>query len=494
MVSTNCERRVVEDIVNMHDNKVSAWRGIQMYLMFIANALSISSNIIGNSFLNTAGFVTLNIVGNKLEQAAYGIAISYYSMFSSSLITSSLDKYGIDLSHEFGKGNFGGMKQVTTKSILSLILVLGSFTMPLLLFSHSVLLSVGIREDIALLASSAIRLLMVLAVLQMTNETIKTFCISQGHEKVFAVPEYINISLSIVFLYYLVCVRKMSIKGWIYSRITNEVVNLVILSSVMYLRTDKRSRGVASVKEVWGGLGAYFCDTLKFIMGSYTEYLAFEVTTYFVALTKDPAQIAAYTGLINVSVICYCVGISFALICRTRVSILAGMGRQDVAISFFRTYYWFTVFIGCCLGAVGYLYRDSISGVYASSDREMRETFKKLLTIFCVFMPAECSLMTATITMKSIGKIKLLVALNVVILLVCNTVGCGFLYWYDRTTCIYYFISIMSVLLLLNIVCRVLCGLRNNWYDEAIPVSPDHLESSINDREVICDGDTEDVQ
>ena len=457
------ENRVVSEIIEIQSTP-SLFGKLRMFTGLVGKSFSISSSFFGNALLFTMGFITLNLVGKSLHQAAFGLCVSYYNMFVSALMLSSLDKYGIDLSVSYGSGCYQEMKAVTSKGAITMAGIFLSISLPLMLKSEDILLFAGISDEVAQETSRGITLLIGIGFLQVTAEMIKTFCIAQGHESVFALPGYINTGLSLVSIYYLVVVKDYKFDGWLFSKYINEIINLVTSVVVLFCYTEKECRGFAGCAETARGFKKYFCETFKFLMGSYAEYLAYEITTYFVALTHDNAQIAAYTCIYNVTALVYCIGISMGFVCRTRISILLGMGRPLVAKAFFKSFYRFTAFFGLLLCSASLLLRERIADLYSSNDPEQRECFLMLLTTYSLFMPSETSLMTASISMKTIGKVRLLLILNLLVLLGLNSAGTIMIYQTIREV-EYYFLCIQVSILMLNVSAFIGCSF-SDWTPE----------------------------
>ena len=443
------EYTVVDEIISLEEVP-NFCQKLFMLLKFGGSALSISSSIFGNVLLYTAGFVTLNLVDEGVEQAAFGICASYLNMFVTAIMLSSLDKYGIDLSVFFGNKQYDKMRTITSKAILTISSIMIFFSFPMMYFSRPILIKIGIKENVAEISSNAIIHLIGMAVIKITAEMVKTFCIAQGHESVFAVPGYLNTISTLYMIYYLVVTHQMKILGWIYSKYANELVNLLIAVVVMYCKTERASRGLNSWMKTKRRFCRYYFETIKYMMGSYTEYLAYEITTYFVALTEDIDQVAAYSCIYNVNEFIYCLGISLALVCRTRASILIGMDRQETGKQFFREFYRFAVFVGVLMGIATYFLRSYIADIYASNDPEQKEILMNLLTMFCIFMPSEAALMTSTITMKTIGKVKVLLLLNCILLIGLNSGGATFIHK-TKPHVQNYLLCIICANLLLNI-------------------------------------------
>jgi len=297
-----------------------------LYFKLMLPTLSIASGILGNCFVSTAGYVYINLSKDKLQQASFGITISYYLIFCAALALSVTDKFGIQLGVAFGDGKYEKMKKITFQSILSVGLLYMSFCYPMLCFSERILLSIGIAEENALLCGEALRLMIGMVTIQLTADMVKTFCISQGQESAFALPNFMNLLVCFSTMYNFMVKLDLKIRGWVYAKYIYELINLLVNISVLYCRTLKETRGISSWSEMTQGFWPFIFDTIRYSLESYSEYIGYE-TTYFVALLRDQDQMAAYSSVYNITGIIYCLGLSLAQVCRTRLNILIGLKR-----------------------------------------------------------------------------------------------------------------------------------------------------------------------
>src|SRR3990167_5626587 len=88
--------------------------------------------------------------------------------------------------------------------------------------------------------------------------------------------------------------------------------------------TEPLTWGTAPWNEIQKGLGTYFVESFKYALGSYSEQLGVLISNYFVILTHDENQIAAFTIIETLSAPIYELGEAFSAVMRTRMNILIG--------------------------------------------------------------------------------------------------------------------------------------------------------------------------
>ena len=102
-------------------------------------------------------------------------------------------------------------------------------------------------------------------------------------------------SVIAILLNYILIVRyDYGVLGWVYSRTLCSTGELLFVLCIFYFKTDEGSRGVVTIPQAIDGFKPFFIDSVKFTLGSYTEYLRFEIAGFFVLLYGDNNQSAAY--------------------------------------------------------------------------------------------------------------------------------------------------------------------------------------------------------
>lgn len=361
-------------------------------------------SVVGGTLLGCAGYFYLNLLGNPLYQASFGLGNSYMLVFFQAVLMSSLDRVGIQLSVAYGEKNYKLCKKYFAQGAISVAILFIFFTTPLFIYSYDLLAWLGIAEENSYVIGQMCKHLFPPIIIQTVGEILKTMCMSQGHEKIFGMVSVISAPLAMILGYFLVVKCEMYINGWIWAKGIYETVGLIAAIWVYTQRVHPETRGWP--EESWvDGFLKFFWETLKFTFSTYSEYMGFEVTSYFVAITHDNNAIAAYSAIISVAALVFTTGMAFAFIARTRINLLIGMGRGQTAKNF-----WIFFEVSCVVFSSFYMILcffipDYIAKIFADSSPEMKNIFVQLLFIYGIVMPSEVSCLTSVVAVKSVGKI-----------------------------------------------------------------------------------------
>ena len=410
--------------------------------------------------IDTSGFVFLNHIKDKDSQTLFGVYDTYYIVFNVCLMGSLVDKFSIDMSKAFGDKDYERVKKIFTQSGIVCLLLMILFTLPSVLFAKSVLMFIGVEEEKAGPVQDIAILALPMILINMVGEYIKSFCLSQGHEKILGYTSLVSMVLTVVANYYVLVNRRMGIAGWILTKTANEVISLFV-TILVYFRTVPESRGLASVKEACEGFWSFFCEALKFMFSIYPECLGFELTMYFILLKRDDNQTAAYNCIVNITGIIFCFGIAFSIICRTRINILIGMKRKIAAKNFFIFFTVCTVFIGFLLGVSLYFTRSLLARAFSDSSDDMKHWFYRLLFIYSTVAGIQLAMCTIMVGMKTAGKVTVLLIINVIISLG-GSLATGYIIYRHELPCDAQFTGYMALGNLLTVIVLIIT-LSSDW-------------------------------
>ena len=442
--------------------QLSKWYLLRVHLNNLSSMMSVMLAFVGTTFVTMCGYFFLNQIGDPTHQASFGISNSYYLVFFTALNLAVVDKVGIALSVTYGRKEFARLRLVFTQGLLAIGTFITLVSFPLLAFSGAVLRSIGIADANADICQDMLRSMCFVLLLQCASDTLRTYCMAQGQEHYFGRAAVPNLVLCFFTSYLFMVVFDMQINGWIISKAIYEFVFLAVGLWVYFKKTEPEGRGLVNLSEALEEYAQFFGSTVKMAMGNYAEFLGFEIATYFVARTKDQNQIAAYTAILNLSGVFYCIGISYAVIVRTRINILIGMRLGDTAKNYFKFAYLSSIFTGVLLSLVALPNRSFVSLIYASSTPEMKDWFMSLSLIYFMFLPCEVSFYSALIGIKTTNQLSFLIAINCVSILAANTVLQMIAFHFEgkaQST----LLIVMCCLLSINISCSWK-ALTRDWY------------------------------
>lgn len=454
--------QIVKELLPFKDGVGAVPLGHALYVFFTSlyAVFSLAPSLIGRIVVNTSGLIFFNMIKDPQMQATFGVYDGYYFVFYFSLITALLDKFSIEMSVAFGEKSYDKIKDIFTKSGLVCLILFMLVTFPMMAFSSPILTSLGISPDIAEVVQDTTRMSIPLIAINTLSEYIKAFCLSQGHEKVFGYSSLATLTITIIANYFVMVEYRYGIHGWIYTKTANEFITLVI-TIVVYFRAVPETRGYVSLNTALKGFGRFFYDSIKFMFGLYPECLGFELTGFFIALTDNTDQIAAYYCTVNITSMMFCVGFAFAIICRTRMNILLGMGHHEAAKNYFKFYVGFNLVVGGIIGVILYFCRDLLVRLYSDSTEDMKKWFFKLVLIYAIVASTEIAMNTIMVGVKSIGKIGLLLTLNVMFPLLGNLAG-GLIIHHYGLNCDAQFANYMAICTFITILCFII-GMCADW-------------------------------
>ena len=289
----------------------------------VAQTLMVSLSTVGSQILVSSGYIYLNMNNSSEAQAALGIALSYNLLFFYGFFLSMIDKLGIDLSVSFGAKHYHQTKKILNQGMLVCLLCFCFMTVPGFLFAEQILVSINISPELAKASQEILYYLMIANFIEMNSDFFRTFSMAQGFEDVFGHTSLLSVVVAVICGWYLVVQLQLGAVGWVYSKIIYEALTSLVALGMM-LATQPETRGFISLSETCQGFSSFFCECVKFSIGSYTEFLGYEISSYFVYISHDKTAISAYSAMLNCTTLFYAIGETFQTVCRTRMNILIG--------------------------------------------------------------------------------------------------------------------------------------------------------------------------
>ena len=386
----------------------------ESFVRIVTETFTIAPTVAGPMVVIVGTFYFLNMLGDPLLQASYGIYNSYMVIFFYAVINAVADKLSIMLSVAFGKGSYHSCKKVFTQGLLLYYGVWLFIVLPLMLFAKTILMAMGVPEANADLTQRILYPTLLAQCIQMLSDTLRNFCMSQGKEAMFGKISLINNILGFLCVY--VCVIHLNCRLYspVIGKLLSEGINLGTGLYVYFYQVEEKTRGLVSLSEASEGFLTFTWESIKFMLGSYSEYIGLEVTTFYVANYKDNNIMGAYSSIISIQGCFYMLGMTFAVILRTRMSVLIGMGKYINAKNYFLFFLFSTVVFGiaCCI--VMLMLGGVLTRGMGSSTVEMSKYFYAMLVVYALAIPNSCTAMSTFIGIKTVGKISYLLKLNVV--------------------------------------------------------------------------------
>lgn len=384
---------------------------INTMLSIIWETLMISVSTLGSQFMVTSGYVLLNLMDKTREQAALGIVLSFNTIFFYGYYLAMMDKLGIHCSQTFGARHYYETKRGLNQGMWVTVFVFLGFTTPCFIFSENLLKFFTDKEDFLVLCQEILLYLLGANLLEMIGDLIRSACMAQGFESIFGSTSLLAVVVAITFGFIFVVPMNLGVYGWLYSKIIYEIITLAVALTIFWI-THPDTRGFISLREVSKGFGKFFCDSMKFALGNYLEFIGYELISVFIFLQNNEEQTAAYTSVLNVSALSYATGETFSVICRTRTNILIGKGMKQASKRFFMFFLIGLMIFGWAISGALFLGKNYIAEFYAGANLQEKEYFLGLLSLFSLMLPTELTITTTSIGVKTIGRITFLLVFS----------------------------------------------------------------------------------
>jgi Na+-driven multidrug efflux pump len=384
--------------------------------VLLKESFFISFSTLGSQLVVASGYMLLNAVDDTDGMAVLGIAMSFNLIFYYGFFMSLYDKMGIEQSLTFGAKQYHLTKKVMTQSIMASTLIFCTFSVPSFLASAPLLKLAGIDSDLADKVAKALIVQIFADALEIAADMIRNFCMAQGFEAVFGPTSFLAVVTAVCSGYVMIVDHGLGVTGFILSKVIYEGVCMLVAIAALS-QTHPETRGLVSLSVAKEGFWSFLCSCLIFALGSYIEFIGYEIASLFVYTTNDINQIASFTSIVNFTSIFYSIGETFAILSRTRMNVLVGRGLIKAAKNFFK-FFWISLYIFCwSISAACFLGRAQISSLYANASPAAYQLFLKMLKIYCLTMSSELTMYTSFMGLKTVGRIGLLTGLNAFLLI-----------------------------------------------------------------------------
>lgn len=408
---------------------------VSIYLKLVGPAFYLGLANYGYDLLNMFGFYLANKSGRVEEQSSFGLMVFFSSLFIHGLYYSIDEKIGVSTALAFGAKDYRRVNVLLWQGLLTIIVTIVFVFTPIVIWSQSIFLAVGMTQVNAAMASHMLGRLFPIEVWRMANEATMTFVLAQGTKTNFGTVSCINMFLSVAAGLAAQACFEMGLDAWLVARAVHELVMSAMVFYPFFFQIDKKTKGLVPLQELFADYADFLIDCSKYVASLYCEYIGCEVAIYFTGITQDMTQIAAHTALSNVAYFIVNTGLGFSTVGRTRVNMLLGRGLRKAAKHFFVLYLGGMLLTGFCLSLAMVAARPLLIFIYAGDSPEVAALLSRLLLLYAVFLPADFIMCFLFTVCRSTNQILLSVALNLS-LFVCFCIGMDYyLIVYKHKTC-----------------------------------------------------------
>ena len=393
------------------------------FIDFYKAGLWTNASVIGQPLMQTAGYIFLNNFP-LLEQASFGIFLSFLGTFYLSINMPVHDRIGLAISRALGEKDYAKCRKFISQGLLTVIL-LNLMTLPLMYYADKVLYFLGIAEANAIrVREVSVPLIPVLIILD-AAEIIKTFCTALGDDTKFGYIGIPNAIIAFFTMHYFMVAKNLGILGWVYSRGIYECINLATSITVFIQETHPEARGLAGLFTTIDGFYSFFRESFFFACVSYIEYFATQVTYYFVTLSQNNVTVSVYNVISNFRTLFGLFGVSLCSAVKTQMAILIGQSKAKVALNIF-IFYTVAIFLSGFGFSLLLIFGRAwiirlFAGVAASSNTQ--NTFTFFIYMYAACVPCELTYPTSVIGIKAVGGVAHLVKYNLYMLILANGIG-----------------------------------------------------------------------
>ena len=421
---TDLDRDKGDDIVDellvfaKESSEISWSLRIKMYFEILYDTLALVVPFSGNVFVNCAGLILMDQIGDTSSQAALGISEHIYLIFYMGLFMPLYEKMGIDLSVSFGEKNYQHNKVIFWKGVLVSSVSFLCYSFPIFFFSGDALFFVGLEREEAAKTQYIMNWMIPMAIIEGASNLIKSNCMAQGLEKVYALPYSILVAVALIFSWVFVVEFEMGLTGWLLAKLLYHFETLAFDLYTLLKLAHPKTVGIVSLSEVREDFGTFFCQSMKFGFSTSLEYFAYETAGMVIVSGGNPNVIAAFSSVGTIALFIFNFGESFAIIGRTRMNILIGRKMNETAKQFFSFFIKCAFFTGVLFSLICSIFKGVLIRVFANNNEELMDRYTTFLFIYCLYMPIEMIIPTSFIGIKTIGKVQILLLSNL-----------GFLVW-----------------------------------------------------------------
>ena len=454
---------LLKDLLTFQSSTCGSSLKVMMRMIGEATTYSIITSFtnIGSPLLSAAGFVLLNSTGDTLAQAALGISLSYNLLFYYGYILPLTDKLCIDMSLAYNARHFEHAKRIFNLGVYFSAMLFIFFTMPFFMFSKNILQFANIDANVALRCQDMLEMLLVSNVIETISDLLRIVALSQGYTNIFGHTSILAVVISIICAYLFVGVYGLGAMGWILSKYIYETIQLLV-AVALFVSSDGRARGLLAWEQIRSEFPRFFFATMKEVFGAYSEFVGYEITSFFIFFTQNIHQIAAYTAILNFASLFSSLGESLAMILKSRMNLLISKGHKNTARNYFKFYICATALLGFILTAVIVLIRKYVAAIYVNSSLESESTLSNLILVYAFCMAGELTHLSSFLVVRIGGNMRYLIIVNISLFIFVNFLNSYYLAIIKGYGPVELFASLQVLFHIENLLC-IIKVLSTDW-------------------------------
>ena len=443
------------------------------FVKLVGPSLQIALSNLGSVLVNGFGLYIADRTGSACNITALGLSIFVISIMIYPLSSGINEKVGTSCSLAYGALQMDRMKVSLLKGLFLMTLTVTGVYLLLILQMQHILEWMNIDSNVATTTTTYLGYIFFFECTKFYRETVLSFMISQEIEGGFTLFSIFSLVLGIPTAGYLGLYRNMGVEGWIIGKGVYDLSNLILCVSSLAIKNKTGPIQGKHFPEILVGLKCYYFDVISYSITLYAESVGWELSTLFVAQTKNSKEIGAYSLLVNVAYVMWYIGNGFSCTSRSRLNFMIGRGKQVQAKKLFATVLVGIIFIYFILGTTVFFLKSRISELYSNNNPGVKSIFEDLLSVYSVVIVGDLLysfIFTASRTTNQIG-------LNIfydVILLICAHIGLGYYFMIVEKRTSTTALLILQILLISVHVLMIIRILSLDWgrivFSENIPL------------------------
>lgn len=427
------------------------------FIKIIWPSLILCGDFIVDSILNSIGFYFCNKSADEAVEAAFGLSLFVCLFFIVGIAIAIIEKTAINCSILFGTKDYHNTKRIIYQGIMTTLFEYTIFFLIFYFFLDDYLVFAGFEHRICELCGEYFRRLFWIYVMYCMITQIKAFTASQGREEALMWMTVFNVLLGGVLIWLFCWYLDRGLQGWFEANTIHKLWEVISYTILCINVVDQRTIGRISTSDLFVNYSYFVKDTLVFVVGSYSEQISFEISTFLVSLTRNTSQIAAQTAFVNAAYYIYELGLGFDITGRTRFTHLMAKGKKMAAKRFFYQMFSGLMTLGIGIGIALFYSRPLLTKVYSSNMPEVDFYFLRLVAVCSFFCWTEFTFSFIYTVARCLGWVGFLAWMNIIVLVLMQLISGLIIVLYYGQSCVEVMVNlyVLEIGLLLIVLYRI---------------------------------------
>lgn len=328
-------------------------------------------------------YIFLGYFGDPFPIAVFGLNNFLIRIIISPVLMSIVDVSGARFSIAYGAKKYSEIITDFYQTVFTLIIFMFGYFV-LSLFSEQLFIAVNVDPKIAKASAYLFEWSTVFTGLGVTSRFLQVFMSSQGKVKDFVFINFFGLFLMIIMSALFIIYFDMRQNGTIPARIIQQGVVASYSLYVFFTKSDPRSVGKSSFKEVFSGYSEFVKRSAKNALGAILQWLTLEINTILAIQLHDINELAVFLAFNGFGPLFFIIGNGFSSTIRVIIGRLIGEGQKK-KVREELTAFFFYIFVFSIFNAVWLIgFHVQIAKLYIQ-DPHLSEMFARIVMVIAVF-------------------------------------------------------------------------------------------------------------